>query len=151
MKIAWALLLAALIAGGCASLPGRDPPQVTVVDVEPLDSEGLELRMLVKLRVVNPNDQPIDYDGVYVKLDVQGYSVANGVSSEKGSVPRFGESVIPVPVSVSIIGAALNGLQMFQQGGAPEKLQYRLEGKLNGPLFGSTRFQSEGSLGLGPR
>jgi hypothetical protein len=144
------LLVVALALGACAGLPGHDAPQVTVVSVEPLDGEGLEFRTMVKLRVVNPNDQPIDYDGVYVKLDVQGHTVATGVSNEKGSVPRFGESVIAIPVSFSIVDVALKGLQMFQQGTAPESLQYRLEGKLNGPMFGATRFQSEGSLNLRP-
>jgi len=142
-----------LIAGGCASLPGGDPPQVTIVSVEPLDGEGLELRMLVKLRVVNPNDQPIDYDGVYVKLELQGYTVATGVSDEKGSVSRFGDSVIPVRVNVSLVEVARHALQVFN-GATPESLEhfrYHLEGKLNGPLFGSTRFQSDGDLSLKPR
>jgi hypothetical protein len=133
--------------GACASLPGRDPPQVTIASVESLDGEGLEMRMLVKLRVVNPNDQPIDYDGVYVKLDVQGFTVATGVSDEKGSIPRFGDAVIPVRVSVSIVDVARHALQVFN-GEAPETLTYHLEGKLNGPLFGTTRFQSDGSLNL---
>jgi LEA14-like dessication related protein len=150
MKVARILFLAALIPIGCASLPGNDPPQVTIVSVDPIEGEALELRMLVKLRVVNPNDQPIDYDGVYVKLAVQGYTVATGVSDEKGTVPRFGEAVIPVRVNVSIIDVARHALQAFN-GGAPEQLQYHLEGKLNGPLFGSTRFQSDGSFSLKPQ
>jgi LEA14-like dessication related protein len=136
-----------LIVSACATLPGRDPPQVTIVSVEPLDGENLELRMLVKLRVVNPNDQPIDYDGVYVKLEVQGFTVATGVSDEKGSVPRFGDAVIPVAVNISLIDVARHALQVFG-GEAPENLQYHLEGKLNGPMFGSTRFQSDGSVSL---
>lgn len=106
--------------------------------------------MLVKLRVVNPNDQPIDYDGVYVKLDVQGFTVASGVSDEKGSVPRFGDAVIPVKVSISIVDVARHALQVFN-GEAPDTLTYHLEGKLNGPLFGTTRFQSDGSVTLKPQ
>jgi len=55
----WLLLVFALILCGCAALATHDPPRVTVASIEPLEGEGLELRMLVKLRVVNPNDFPI--------------------------------------------------------------------------------------------
>lgn len=121
------------------------------MSVDPLDGEGLELRMLVKLRVVNPNDQPIEYDGVYVKLEVQDYTVATGVSDEMGTVPRFGDSVIPVRVNVSLVDVARHAISVLNGGGAmPENLRYHLEGKLNGPLFGSTRFQSDGTLNLKP-
>ena len=40
-----------LLLGGCASLQKRDPLQVTVAGIEPLEGEGMELRLNVKLRV----------------------------------------------------------------------------------------------------
>ena len=43
-----------------------------MVGVEPLQGEGLELRMLVKLRIQNPNDLPLDFNGVSVTMNVQG-------------------------------------------------------------------------------
>jgi len=43
--------LLALTLASCATLPQRDPPQVTVAGVEPLQGQGLELRLLVKMRV----------------------------------------------------------------------------------------------------
>ena len=137
----------ALVLGACAGLPERDPPRVTVAGIETLEGEGLEMRMLVKLRVVNPNDVPIDYDGVYVKLDVLGGTLAAGASDEKGSVPRFGESVIAVPVSLSMVEVARHAMRVFQNG-APEEIHYALEGKLNSPGFGSTRFRTDGQLRL---
>ena len=57
------VLLSALAAGGCATLSDSDPLEVTVAGIEPLQGEGMELRMNVKLRVQNPNDAPLDYDG----------------------------------------------------------------------------------------
>ena len=92
---------APLMLGACASLQGGDPLQVTVAGIEPLQGQGMELRLMVKLRVQNPNDAQIDYNGVALTMDVQGKSFASGVSDETGSVPRFGESVISVPVTIS--------------------------------------------------
>lgn len=141
-----ALLGAALLAA-CAAMPARDPLQVTVAGIESLPGEGFELRMLVKLRVQNPNDAPLDYDGVYVKLDVLDKTFATGVSGERGSVPRYGETVIGVPVTVSALRMIGNVLGMLD--GKPiDKVHYRLEGKLDGAGFGSTRFQAQGELAL---
>ncbi len=87
------MLFAALLAlSGCASMSHDDPPQVTVAGIEglPGEGEGMEVRMLVKLRVQNPNDAPIQYDGVYLKLDVLDKTFASGVSSEGGPARRQG-------------------------------------------------------------
>jgi LEA14-like dessication related protein len=138
---------AAAILAGCAGLPHQDPIQVSVANVEPLAGEGLELRLLVKLRVQNPNDAPVQYDGVYVKLDVLDKTLATGVSDERGSIPRYGESVIGLPVTVS--GLRMAALAFSVLDGKPvDRIRYKLEGKLDGPGFGSTRFQSQGELAL---
>jgi LEA14-like dessication related protein len=142
------IVAATSLLAACALMPGRDPLQVNVADVESLSGEGFEFRMLVKLRVQNPNDAPVEYDGVYLKLDVMDKTFASGVSDERGVVPRFGEALITVPVTVSTLNLVRQTLGMMIDGKRPEKLSYRLEGKLNGPMFGSTRFQSQGELPL---
>ena len=141
------LACGALLSAGCASLQGRDPIQVIVAGVEPLQGEGLELRMLVKLRIQNPNDLPLDFNGVSVELDVQGKRFATGVSDAAGSVPRFGETLVDVPVSISVFRIARQaiGVMTNEYRG---KLAYEMTGKLAGPAFNSVRFQSKGELTL---
>ena len=139
----------AILLSACAALQRTDPLQVTVAGIEPLQGQGMELRMLVKLRVQNPNDAPIEYDGVSLKLDVQGNTFATGVSDERGSVPRFGESVISVPVTTSAMRMVRQALGMMNgDGKGIGKVSYALTGKLNGPTFGSRRFESKGDLEL---
>ncbi len=144
------LLAAALLLAACASLQRRDPLQVTVAGIEPMQGQGMELRMLVKLRVQNPNDAPIDYDGVSLKLEVQGNTFATGVSDESGSVPRFGEAVIAVPVTTSAMRMVRQALGMMGDKGptGTGKINYSLTGKLNGPTFGAVRFETKGDLEL---
>ncbi|MBL8200904.1 MAG: LEA type 2 family protein [Chromatiales bacterium] len=140
-------LATTLAMAACTGLAPRDPLQVTVGGVEALPGEGLELRMLLKLRVQNPNDTPVDYSGVYVNLDVQGRTFATGVSDASGSVPRYGETVIGVPVTISAMRMARQMMGMM--GGVPaDKIRYEMSGKLNGPGFGAARFRSEGELTL---
>ena len=143
----WLAVATAVVVAACSALPTRDPPTVTVAGIQPLQGQGLEMRMLVKLRVQNPNDSPIDYNGVSVKLDVQDKTLASGVSDQAGAVPRFGEAVIEVPVTISAMNIARQ--VMGAMGGKPiEKVDYVLNGKLGGSLFSTTRFKAAGSLDL---
>ena len=143
----WLAVATAVVVAACSALPTRDPPTVTVAGIQPLQGQGLEMRMLVKLRVQNPNDSPIDYNGVSVKLDVQGKTLASGVSDQAGAVPRFGEAVIEVPVTISAMNIARQ--VMGAMGGKPiEKVDYVMNGKLGGSLFSTTRFKAAGSLDL---
>jgi LEA14-like dessication related protein len=103
--------------------------------------------MLVKLRVQNPNDSPIDYDGVAVQLNLQGKRFASGVSDATGSVPRYGESVISVPLTIPAFQVARQIVGMANTPGTG-KFRYDMKGKLHAPNFGSTRFSSEGELEL---
>jgi LEA14-like dessication related protein len=136
-----------LALSACSGLQRSDPLQVAVAGIEPMQGEGLELRMLVKLRVQNPNDAALDYDGVYVKLEVMDKTFATGVSDERGTVGRFGESIIDVPVTVSMLRMVRQTFGMLN--GEPlDKVTYRLSGKLSGPGFGSNRFQAQGEFGL---
>lgn len=146
---AWhrALLLAALtvLMSGCAALTPADPPRVNAVGIEPLTSEGLEIRFAVKLRVQNPNDAPIEFDGIALDLEVNGKRLASGVSDAKGTVPRFGEAVLSVPVTISALAALRQAMGLIE-GESMERLPYVLRGKLAGGVLGTVRFANEGTM-----
>ena len=148
-----AVLLLVLVAG-CATLAGQDAPSVKVAGLEPLVSEGLELRFALKMRVQNPNGAPIDYDGIAVELDLDGRGLASGVSNQKGQIPRFGEQVVTIPVSISALTALR---QLLSRIGSVERgdvsagtISYSLKGKLGGVsgAFDAVRFVDQGELNL---
>ena len=145
----WAALLAVavLVLGGCTSLQSGDPLQVSVAGIEPLQGEGLELRMLVKLRVQNPNSEPLNFDGAYLKLEVLDKTFATGVSDQSGSVPRFGETVVEVPVTVSALRMVRYALGVLD-GKPVDKVTFELSGKLNRSAFSAVRFKSAGEIDL---
>lgn len=103
--------------------------------------------MLVKLRVQNPNDSAVDFNGAFLKLDVQGHSFATGVSDETGTVPRFGEAVIAVPVTVSAMRMARQMMGMLD-GKPVDRISYEMTGKLHGSGFRTVRFSSQGEFTL---
>lgn len=141
------LVLGTLFFDGCATLPDRDPLQVTVAGIDPLPGEGMELRLNVKLRVQNPNDAPVEYNGVSLKMSVQGRTFASGVSAANGSVPRFGETLVEVPVTISGLRLIHNAIGIMKHG-APGRIDYEMSGKLANGSFTSTRFQTQGDFAL---
>jgi LEA14-like dessication related protein len=141
------MLFAALVLAGCAALQPNDPLRVEVVGIEPAESQGLELRLAIKLRIQNPNEGTVSYDGTALELEVNGKTLATGVSDQKGSVPRYGESILVVPVSISAMNAVRQAL-VFTDGKQRDELPYVLRGKLAGGAFGTVRFTKEGSIGI---
>jgi LEA14-like dessication related protein len=142
----WTLALALLALAGCAGWPATDPLRVSLAGVESLPSEGLELRLAVKLRIQNPNEAPVNYDGVALTLELRGLDFASGVSDMQGSVPRFGETVLVVPVTVPAFAIAKQ-VYTFAMGNR-SKVTFVARGKLAGSGFGSVRFESTGEFEL---
>ncbi|MCQ2996975.1 LEA type 2 family protein [Pseudomonas syringae] len=136
-----------LTLGACALLPNRDPLNINVVGIESLPGQGLEVRLAVKLRLQNPNETAVEYNGVALDLDVNGRLLASGVSDQQGSIGRFSETVLVVPVSVSAF-AALRQAVGLTQTESLDNLPYTLRGKLAGGLFGTMRFKDSGVLSL---
>jgi LEA14-like dessication related protein len=132
---------------GCATLQGDDPLQVTVAGIEPMQGEGMELRLMVKLRVQNPNDTPIDYRGVALEMAVQGKTFATGVADSTGSVPGFSEAVIDVPVTISAFRMVRTALGFATERGT-RQISYEMKGKLSGSLFATKRFATRGEFEL---
>jgi LEA14-like dessication related protein len=145
------VFLAAALSG-CASLFGGDPLRVSVAGIEPADSQGMEMRFNLKLRVQNPNESAINFDGVSVDLELNGKPFASGVSNASGNVPRYGETVVSVPLTVPAFAAVRQAFALagaVQPGAAQSgQIPYMLRGKLAAGLTGTTRFVDQGTLNL---
>ena len=79
------VLLLAFGLSACALFQARDPLNISVIGIEPLPGQELELRMAVKIRVQNPNEPPIDYNGIALDLPV------NGQPLDKNRYPTAGQ------------------------------------------------------------
>lgn len=137
--------LLTLALAACAGLAPRDPLRIDLAGLEPLPSQDLEARFAVKLRVQNPNDSAIAYDGVALDLEVNGRPLASGVSDQHGEIPRFGERVLSVPVTLSAFSALRQAWGLAERPPRRE-LPYSLRGKLAGGLLGTVRFSESGTL-----
>lgn len=134
-----------LLASGCASMvAGRAPVEVNLVAIAPLPSTAFEHRLRIDLRLRNPNRSSYAIDGLRFVLDVNGRRLASGVSSERATLPRLGEVVVPVTTTTSLLDV-VNQIVAFA-GNPQPRFEYRLRGKLFlSGLWGSIDFEREGS------
>jgi LEA14-like dessication related protein len=145
------LALPVLVLGGCALSPFADPLRVELAGLEALPGAGMELRFAVRLRIQNPNASELSFDGVALDLDLRGQRFASGVAPVQGRVPRYGETLITVPVTVSGLSLARQALGLMREGeqrGRLGKVAYRLSGKLGGVGLAGARFESAGEVDL---
>jgi LEA14-like dessication related protein len=147
-RLGLVLPIALVAVASCAGMPNRDPLIVSVAAIEPLPGEGMELNLAIRLRVQNPNDVPVAYSGAALWLDLNGRRLASGVTDSVGTVPRYGEVVMTMPVTISAFDMARQ-VFAFVSDEHPNEVRYRVRGKLEGGLFGTRRFRDEGMFELG--
>ena len=106
-----------------------------------LTTHQLDVAEELSDRVAIINQGTINYDS-----NNDGNNDATGVTDERGSVPRFGETVLVVPVTVSAL-ALLKQALSFATGGNT-KFDFVARGKLSGGGVIATRFETRGEFDL---
>jgi hypothetical protein len=148
-----ALSAALALLSGCAGLGGygENAPRVDLAGIDSLPGEGLELRFMLKLRVQNPGDADLHYDGIWVEIELRGQPLASGGAAVQGVVPRFGETVVMVPVTASGMSVARQVISLMhgsREGQGVGPIAYALRGRLGGTGFAGARFESSGEIDL---
>lgn len=112
---------------GCASFGSfLEPPAVTVVNVQPEASGGLEQRFKLDLRIANPNSAPLEVDGLRFELDVNGQRLARGQTGDSVTVPRLGDAILSVHATTTL-------MDVFRQVRAMQKskgVRYHASGRV---------------------
>ena len=142
-------LLCAVSLNACAATSGREPLSVTIADLKPIEVGVLEQRYALKVRLLNPNDVDIAFDGVVFDLEINDGPFAKGVSNQSGVITRFGETVIDVQ-AVSGLQNILRQINELLKGQRAD-LTYRIKGRLHGGGFGFTPFESSGKIAIRSR
>lgn len=99
------LFAAALLAGGCASLPEDFiEPTVALVAVKPRDAEGLSPEFDVVLRITNPNRKRLEINGLTYRIRLAGSEVVDGVASELPAIAPYGEAEVTLRARANLLG-----------------------------------------------
>ena len=142
------VLLLALLLAGCAGLQSRqEAPRVTLVGIKVIEIGLLEQRFGLTLRVQNPDRAALDIDGISFTVEINGKSFAQGVGASEVRVPGFGETLLTVRASSTLLDI-VEQLRDLEQRNAP--VDYRIHGSISqrGSLL-RLPFEQRGRLGGG--
>jgi LEA14-like dessication related protein len=81
-----------------------EEPTVELISFKALPLNGLEQNFEVGLKLINPNDFELPFNGISYQLSVAGKSLAQGVAADIPTAKAYGELRFVVPVSTSLIG-----------------------------------------------
>lgn len=146
LRRAGLVVFVSAVLASCAGMGLHESLRVNLAGLESIPGAGMEARFLAKVRVQNPNDVSITYTGLSAELDLNGKSFASGVSDATGEIPRFGESLIEIPLTVPATAIVRQVLGLIS--GDRSKATHHVRGFLNTGTFGRAPFDSTGEIEL---
>lgn len=145
------LLLLAVMLAACAGLTGPvENPRVTVTSLRLLPADGVEQRIEVGLRLLNPNSFDLHAKGLVISLGLNGVPLLKGATSDLPLVPAYGEAQAKLTLSLSLMSGLRLMSRLVQQ--PDEPLQYRLEARLDlrRPLWKRLTLMEQGEIAPRP-
>ncbi|MFT7289474.1 MAG: LEA14-like dessication related protein [Halieaceae bacterium] len=143
-------VITAILLTGCASvgMSDYDEPEVELLALEPMASQGMEARFLLRLRIVNPNSIPLAIEGMAYEVYIRDSKVLSGVSNQALNVEPYSESIAELEVAAGMLGS-LALIRDLMSNPVDGGLPYRLKAKLSRKgLGGAIRVSREGSIDL---
>ncbi len=142
------LLVAFLLFTGCVAVDRLKEPSVSLSDLRMLDGTVFEQRMLIVLRLGNPNNVDLAIDGLTFNLEVNGEELAEGYSKDAVTIPRLGQVVVRVIATTTLLDMVRQAIAL----GRTTELTYRMTGDvyLKGGFGRSVGYEKKGTLNLIP-
>ncbi len=145
----WLILAAGVLAGCAGVYRSLEPPRVTLADLQPLEMKLFEQRYALQLRVQNPNPYDLPITGMDFKLRLNDADFASGVSRTDVTVPAYGEKLVDVEVTSTLVSLMR---QLRDMGKADrQSFSYGITGHIRvaGRLI-TVPFAYRGEIDLGP-
>lgn len=114
----------------CTSLPALsvqpESPEVLLVNITPLDTTMFEQRLLVDLRVRNPNDFDLEVTGLDFSLHLNDQRLARGLTNKATTIPRLGDSILSIETTTTTLDVVRQLLNLAKR----QDVTYLVDGVL---------------------
>ena len=142
----WFLIVLVLLLFGCAALfQTMEPPRINIANVMARDIKLFEQVFDLELRIQNPNDTPLEVNGLAFDLELNDKRFATGVSNQSLVIDRLSSSVIHVEAITTLVGF-LWQVAEYQQTQSP-RLSYRIKGSVySGSAGTKLHFDDSGEI-----
>jgi len=143
------ILLLIFLLSGCATLsPDYEEPTVTLSSFKALPSEGMVPAFEIGLRIINPNSQSLNLEGIVYTISLDGHELVKGVGKDFPVIEGYSEGEVKLTASANLLaGIRFIGDMMQSQG---ESLEYEFKAKLDlSGLYPSIKIRETGAFDLG--
>jgi LEA14-like dessication related protein len=144
------LIMSAVLLAACAGMgPGYETPTVTVSSFRALPSDGALPSFEIGLRVINPNREALELQGVAYTVSLEGHEIIKGVANELPIVDGYGEGEFMLTASANLFAGIRLITDLMRSDG--DSLEYEFEAKLDtGGFRPAIRVRESGEISLRP-
>ena len=115
---------------GCATMNlDYEEPSVELISFKALPTNGFEQNFEIGLKLTNPNNFDLPFNGISYQLNVAGETLAHGVAANIPTAEAYGESRFVVPISTSLLGGIKVIRALMDSKG--QDISYQLKAKLD--------------------
>ena len=140
------LIALVLLLFGCAAFQqSMERPRINIANIMPRDIKLFEQVFDLELRIQNPNDTPLEVNGLAFDLELNGKRFASGVSNQSLVIDRLSSDVIHVEAITTLVGF-LRQVAEYQETQNP-RVGYRIVGSIySGSSNVKLRFDDVGEV-----
>ena len=140
------LIALVLLLLGCAALyQSMERPRINIANIMPRDIKLFEQVFDLELRIQNPNNTPLEVNGLAFELELNGKRFATGVSNQSLVIDRLSSDVIHVEAITTLVGV-LRQIAEYQETPIP-RVGYRIMGSIySGSSNVKLRFDDYGEI-----
>jgi len=110
-------------------LPDYDAPTVSVKSFAVMPGATMAPRFKIGLRVVNPNDFPLELEGASYSVSLEGFEILTGAANDLPTIAAYGEGEFTIDAQADL----LDSMRFFNSMASDPRteLDYELKAKLD--------------------
>jgi len=117
-----------LLLSGCG-FHGQDEPEIVIQCVRALPSSGSIPNFVVDLNIVNPNRTPINLNGVFYTLKLEGHRLFTGASNSLPVIEGYGEASFSLNAKPDLLSGLGLLAELFSR--PRNQIEYAIDAKLD--------------------
>jgi LEA14-like dessication related protein len=137
------------LLGGCAGMtnPHFEPPVVSLSSFRMVPQQAVSPTFEIGLHIINPNREPLSFEGIYYTVNIEGYDILAGVSNDLPTVDPYGEADVTLEAGVDLVKSIRLISSLMQQ--PRDRFTYSFKAKLDpGGLNPRITIQEDGEFSL---
>lgn len=143
------LVILGLLTACAGLVEESDPPKVTLESFRSLPGTEGAPRFEIKLRVINPNAQPLDIVGISYSIALLDRELISGVSNDVPRIEPYSEEVVTLEASLQLFELLRLLASLGRSSSTEVALDYRFSAKIDFKgLVPTQRIEDTGEISL---